>query len=122
MLKRWVCAVLAVVTVFLLSGAAVGQVSREEFEALKAEIETLKQQLQDLTSAARGRGSAAAEAFQAAVVSVDGGTVHGKPDAQVTIIEFSDYQCVFCGRHSRDTFPQIDRDYIQKGRVRYVVR
>jgi protein-disulfide isomerase len=122
MLNRWVCAVLAAGTVLLSSEAVVGQVSREEFEGLKTEIETLKQQLQDLTRAVRARGSAAPDTFQAAVVSVDGGAFHGKPDAQVTIVEFSDYQCVFCGRHSRDTFPQLDREYIQTGRLRYVVR
>jgi protein-disulfide isomerase len=122
MLKLWVCAVLAAGTVLLSSEAVVGQVSREEFEGLKAEIETLKQQFQDLTRAVRARGSAAPDAFQTTVVSVDGGAVHGKPDAQVTIVEFSDYQCVFCGRYSHDTFPQIDREYIQTGRVRYVVR
>src|SRR5262245_35047148 len=121
MLNRWICAVLAAGTLLLSSDAAMGQVSREEFEGLKTEIETLKQQLQDLARAVRARG-AAPEVFQAAVVSLDGGVVHGKPDAQVTIVEFSDYQCVFCGRHSRDTFPQLDREYIQTGRLRYVVR
>jgi protein-disulfide isomerase len=122
MLNRWVCAVLAAGTILLSSETAVGQVSREEFEALKAEIETLKQQLQELTRAAQARGSAAPEAFKGALVTVDASASHGRPDARVTIVEFSDYQCVFCGRHSRDTFPQIDREYIQTGRLRYVVR
>jgi protein-disulfide isomerase len=122
MLNRWVGAVFAAAAI-MLSSEAVGQVSREEFEELKAEIETLKEQLQDLTRGARARGSAAQEAaFKGAVVTVDGGAIHGKQDARVTIVEFSDYQCVFCARHSRDTFPQIDREYIQTGRVRYVVR
>lgn len=122
MLNRWACAVIVAGAVLLSSEAAVAQVSREEFEALKVETETLKQQLQDLTRAVRSRGGAAPDAIPGAVVSVDGDAFHGKRDAQVTILEFSDYQCVFCSRHSHDTFPQIDREYIQTGRVRYVVR
>jgi protein-disulfide isomerase len=122
MVNRWVCAVLAAGTILLSWETAVGQVSREEFEALKAEIETLKQQLQELTRAAQARGGAAPEAFKGALVTVDGAAIHGRQDARVTIVEFSDYQCVFCGRHSRDTFPEIDREYIQTGRLRYVVR
>src|SRR5262249_20484181 len=33
-----------------------------------------------------------------------------------------DYQCPFCGAYVRDTFPQLEREYIQTGKVRYIVR
>lgn len=45
----------------------------------------------------------------------------GQADAPVTIVEFSDLQCRYCARHARQTFPQIRRDYIDTGKVRYVV-
>jgi protein-disulfide isomerase len=45
----------------------------------------------------------------------------GRVDAPVTIMEFSDLQCRFCARHESQTFPQIRRDYIDTGKVRYVV-
>jgi protein-disulfide isomerase len=46
----------------------------------------------------------------------------GKEDAPVTIIEFSDYECPFCGRHFQQTFPLIKTQYIETGKVKYVFR
>lgn len=122
MLKRLVLGVLVAGSILATSPVAVAQVSREEFEALKTEIETLKRQFQELTRALRSRGGPAPEAFQPVAVSVESGAAYGKTDAKVTIVEFSDYQCPFCARYSNETFPQVDRDYIQTGRVRYVFR
>jgi protein-disulfide isomerase len=52
-------------------------------------------------------------------VSVDDDPVKGPAGAQVTIVEFSDYQCPFCGR-VEDTLRQVMEKY--KGRVRLVYR
>lgn len=46
----------------------------------------------------------------------------GDKDAEVAIIEFTDFQCPFCARHFRDVLPEIKRDYIDKGKVRYWVQ
>ena len=43
----------------------------------------------------------------------------GLSDAPVTIVEFTDYQCPFCGRHFRDTMPRLLSDH--PGRIRYFV-
>lgn len=37
----------------------------------------------------------------------------------VALVEFADYQCPFCGRHARDTFPAIRKNFIDTGDVRY---
>jgi len=42
----------------------------------------------------------------------------GDPNAPVTINEFTDFQCPFCGRFFASTEPQIDEAYIQSGKVR----
>lgn len=43
----------------------------------------------------------------------------GDPNAPVTMIEFGDFQCPFCGRFFAQTEPQIDEAYIQSGKVRF---
>ncbi len=42
----------------------------------------------------------------------------GDSNAPVTIIEFADFQCPFCGRFFASTEPQINEAYIQGGKVR----
>ncbi len=60
---------------------------------------------------------------QAAVnVGVDDDAVLGESDAPVTIIEFSDYECPFCGRHYRETYPLLKKNYIESGKVKLVFR
>lgn len=46
----------------------------------------------------------------------------GDPDAPVTIIEYSDFECPFCGRFTSDTFPALKVQYIDTGKVRMVFR
>ena len=56
------------------------------------------------------------------VLNIDGSPFKGDTNAKVTLVEFTDYQCPFCGRHFRDTLPQIDTDYVKTGKVKYVLK
>jgi protein-disulfide isomerase len=47
--------------------------------------------------------------------------VMGAADAPVTVVEFTDYQCPFCLRFIKNTFPNLKKDYINTGKVRWVV-
>ena len=42
--------------------------------------------------------------------------------APVTIIEFSDYECPFCGKYFQQTYPQIVKEYVDTGKVKIVFR
>lgn len=55
-------------------------------------------------------------------VSVDDDAIKGDVNAPVTIVEFSDFECPFCGRYVQDTYPSIVEEYIDTGKVRYVFR
>ncbi|WP_328563242.1 DsbA family protein [Streptomyces coelicoflavus] len=42
----------------------------------------------------------------------------GRADAPVVLIEYSDFQCPFCGRFARETKPELLRSYVDKGILR----
>jgi protein-disulfide isomerase len=46
----------------------------------------------------------------------------GDPEAPVTIVEFSDFQCPVCATHFERTWPALKEQYIDTGRVYYVFR
>ncbi len=55
-------------------------------------------------------------------ISLDDDPVKGDPDAPVTIVEFSDFQCPFCARFSTQTLPVLQEKYIDTGKVKLVYR
>jgi len=55
-------------------------------------------------------------------VSLDDDPVKGDPNAPITMIEFSDFQCPFCARFFTETLPLIQKNYIDTGKVKFVYR
>ncbi|MEK7514076.1 MAG: DsbA family protein [Patescibacteria group bacterium] len=46
----------------------------------------------------------------------------GKESAKVTMVEFTDYQCPFCEKYYTQTYGQIIKDYVETGKIKYVMR
>jgi protein-disulfide isomerase len=55
-------------------------------------------------------------------ISIDNDPIIGNPDAPITIVEFSDFQCPFCARFHTQTLPLILEEYIEQGKVKLVFR
>jgi len=55
-------------------------------------------------------------------ISLDDDPIIGNPDAPITILEFSDFQCPFCARFYVQTLPAIKEEYIDTGKVNFVYR
>lgn len=46
----------------------------------------------------------------------------GDSTARIAIIEYADFECPYCGQYEHDIYPQISKDYIQTGKVKYFFR
>jgi len=44
----------------------------------------------------------------------------GNKNADVAIVEFSDFECPFCRRHENNTLPELKKKYIDNGKVKYL--
>jgi len=55
-------------------------------------------------------------------VSADDDPWIGNKNAKVTVIEFSDYECPFCRKYFVETYPQVKKDFIDTGKIKYVFR
>lgn len=124
---RFGAVVICVASVVFLGCAPSAAQSQQDIEALRKQIEALaagqaaiQKQLDEIQALLRGRQPQPAPANP--VVDTTGAPTKGTATARVTVIEFSDFQCPFCARYTRDTFDQIDKEYISTGKVRYVFR
>jgi protein-disulfide isomerase len=46
----------------------------------------------------------------------------GRPDAPVTIVEYASLSCPYSRRFQLEAFPELKRDYIDTGKVRFILR
>jgi protein-disulfide isomerase len=94
----------------------------EEIAALRKEIAEIKKDLAEIKSILRGAAEARRPQSVIADVKVAGRPSLGRQDAPVTLVEFTDYQCPFCKRHFSTVYPSLKKDYIDTGKLRYVLR
>lgn len=125
---------LPVLVILLLGSAAGAQLTRNtpstkpatraQLERVEARLDTIEIQLSQALRLLRERPPARSEVAASGPVraSVSGAPTLGRPDAPVTIVEFSDYQCPFCQRFFATTLPVLKKDYIDTGKVRYLFR
>src|SRR3970040_1174609 len=52
-------------------------------------------------------------------VSLDDDPVKGDPNAPITVVEFSDFQCPFCARFFTETLPLLEKNYIDTQKVKF---
>lgn len=89
-------------------------------QRLLKEVEEIKKLLQE--KPARTDFGAKPAAPNVTSVNVYGEPYRGTNTARVAIIEYSDFDCSFCGRYARNIFPRVDENYVQRGKVRYFFR
>ncbi|HEV2386832.1 MAG TPA: thioredoxin domain-containing protein [Candidatus Acidoferrales bacterium] len=116
---------LSSLVLFPAAGWSQSQSTDQQLKTLQNEIEQLKQSQdamqKDITAIKNRLIPPPPPPFKGADVPLAGDAAMGSSDAKVTLVEFSDYQCPFCGRNFQATFPQILKNYVDTGKVRYVL-
>lgn len=64
----------------------------------------------------------APSAEELAIAGPLGDMAEGKADAPVTIIEYASTTCGHCATFATQTFPQLKSEYIDTGKVRFILR
>jgi len=101
--------------------AAELRVLKDEIKYLKQGQQATQQELREIKEILEARLPARTPS-QPAIISMRGGPTLGNKDAPIVLIDFSDYQCPFCGKFVRETMPLLDREYIKTGKIQYVFR
>jgi len=107
---------------FLLSGTILGFfIGRITFGEKPIDTAAPTQQTQALP--VQGTESITPKAFESVTgVSPDDDPRIGKDDAKLMIVEFTDYQCPFCKDYFEGAFQDIRKNYVDTGKVQYVLR
>lgn len=96
---------------------------RDEIQALKKGQQAIQSDLKAikelLTAAKRAQSPVQKIKF---TINVAKDPTKGPADARVTLIEFTDYQCPYCARYARSVLPQLTKEFIDTGKLRYVLR
>lgn len=51
-----------------------------------------------------------------------GDAYKGDPQAKLAVVEFADFQCPACGRHALQTQPVLDEQFVETGKLLWVVK
>ena len=113
--------VLAATLLALPALSCVGRGTDAEVRRLRARVDSLAVTVTAMKAAIEN-GAGGQGGPDTLTVGATGVAVLGAATAPVTIVEFTDYQCPFCAQHARTTFGSLRAEYVDSGRVRYVVR
>ncbi|PYP84582.1 MAG: hypothetical protein DMF61_19480 [Blastocatellia bacterium AA13] len=131
--------VLVLLSLFLMSPVMSSQARQKEDKGKPQEdISTLKKQVHDLQEAQQQiltelkelkrllmemqAARPAEQPPQFVTFNVHGEPFNGDAAARVAIIEYSDFECPYCGQYSRETYSKLVESYVKTGKVKYYFR
>jgi protein-disulfide isomerase len=98
-------------------------ISRDQADAMLLELREIRKLLENIDKKGLAQAAPQRREPRTATVTIDPDRpAMGSADAPVTVVEFTDYQCPFCRRFTQATFPLLKNEYIDSGKVRWVVR
>jgi len=89
----------------------------------KSDLEDAISKLESkITAQQESSQQAPSQPSQPLKISLDDDPIRGDPNAPISIVEFSDFQCPFCARFHVQTLPLLLEEYIDTGKVNLVYR
>jgi protein-disulfide isomerase len=117
-MKYWLMLMMSTAFITMNGTVLAAPMTKDQGDAILKELREIKQ----LLARPQQQVPAAPQVPQSMSVKGDAINVLGKSDAPLTMVEFTDYQCPFCGRFEATTFPEIKKNYIDTGKMRLIVR
>lgn len=117
--------VLAPLSVTCAAAQSPGEMAamKQDIETLKAGQAALKKDIDEIKAILRpAPQKQIIDAPPDVILNIEGRPARGAAGARLVLVEFSDYECPFCGKFVRDTLPQIDAAYVTPGKVLHVFR
>jgi protein-disulfide isomerase len=120
-MKNWLVVMMSA-TIITVSGTGLAApMTKDQGDAILKELREIKQLL---ARPQQQQAPAPSAPLTPQNLTVKGNAIYalGKSDAALTMVEFTDYQCPFCGRFEATTFPEIKKNYIDTGKLRLILR
>ncbi len=93
---------------------------RKEIVALREAQAAMFKEIQELKTMLHGLTAPALIESTNGVFRIDKtDLVEGNPEAPLLFLEFGDYECSICAKFFREVLPQLKRDFIDTGKVKY---
>jgi protein-disulfide isomerase len=107
-------------TLMTICGAALAApMTKDQGDAILKELQEIKQLL---ANPKQQQIQAAPDSPQFLSVKVDTKYVLGNSDATLMLVAFTDFQCPYCVRFETETFPELKKNYIDTGKLRFILR
>ncbi|MGD9159685.1 MAG: thioredoxin domain-containing protein [Desulfobacteraceae bacterium] len=123
------CRKIILIALFFLSSLSYAVFGEENISDLENELEELRQDQKSLHEEIKMIKNLLLQGQKPALpgvnvkdveIELNDNPAQGSEAAPLVIVEFSDYQCSFCARHTKQTYPEIYEKYIKTGKLRYV--
>jgi len=114
--------VLVTITVIVVFFVGISIGTFDDFGLTGEELKEILYEIKTVPTSQSTQQSPQPSEAQIFIVSFDDDPVKGNPDAPVTVVEFSDFQCPFCSRFFEQTLPLIEENYIDTGKIKLVYK
>lgn len=120
-MKNLLVAMMSAIIITMSGAVLAGPMTKDQGDAILKELRDIKELLARPQQQAQ-QAPSTPQGPQNLTVKGDAIYVLGKNDAPLTMVEFTDYQCPFCGRFEVSTFPEIKKNFIDTGKLRLILR